>query len=155
MGSTSVSTRLTKNDATDVMSLMSCPRATRVSRPARYASTTCSYTSTEKMSVMLIEIPSAMAARMAGTPSCVAGILTMTFGRSTAFLRRRASASVSSVERARSGETSIDANPSAPCVRSNTGRNTSHAPWISWMASASKISCAFFPVRASAVSWAS
>ena len=63
-------------------------------------------------------MPSASAAWIAGTPSIVAGILTMTFGRSTARHRRRASDSVSAVERASSGETSIEAKPSLPCIRS-------------------------------------
>ena len=51
-------------------------------------------------------IPSAIERRMAGMPSGVAGILIMTFGRSSACQSRLASATVPSVSRASSGETS-------------------------------------------------
>ena len=53
---------------------------------------------------------------MAGMPSCVAGILIMTFGRPTWPWSSAAWRTVSSVSWARSGETSSETNPSRPPV---------------------------------------
>jgi len=50
--------------------------------------------------------PAAMVSVIAGSPAAVAGILIMTFGRPTAWYRRRASATVRGVSLARKGLTS-------------------------------------------------
>ena len=63
-------------------------------------------------------IPSEMHCVIAGSPSTVAGILIMTFGRSTIHHRARASAIVLAVSRASRGSTSSDTRPSCPPVRS-------------------------------------
>jgi hypothetical protein len=125
--STSVSTRLTKNDATLCAVDGSPPRSTSASSPDRYASMICRYRVREKIRVMLMLRPSAIIARTAGTPSAVAGIFTNRFGaaiRSCSFL---AAAVVASVSRATSAATSSDAKPSVPPLASNTGRSTASA----------------------------
>ena len=66
------------------------------------------------MSVTLMLRPSAIIASIAGTPSGVAGIFTMTLGRSRRSWSWRAWATVPSVSAASSGDTSMDTNPSAP-----------------------------------------
>ena len=69
-----------KNEATDEMfdrstSSPGAPAATRSSSPAMYASMTSAYRSRLKISVTLIDRPSPIRVRMAGTPSAVAGTL--------------------------------------------------------------------------------
>jgi hypothetical protein len=59
-----------------------------------------------------------MTARIAESPSEVAGIFTIRFGRSTRAHSRSASATEPSVSWARRGETSSETNPSAPSVAS-------------------------------------
>ncbi len=86
--------------------------------PRRYASMTSSYRDSEKINVMLVLMPAARFASIAGTPSFVAGILMSTFLRPTSWNSLAACATVSSVSRARSGDTSRDTNPSAPPVAS-------------------------------------
>ena len=81
----------------------------------------------EKISVTLTLIPSAMAAVIAGSPSGVAGILMSALGRSTIHHSERASAMVAAVLRASRGSTSRDTRPSWPPVASYTGRSTSQA----------------------------
>jgi hypothetical protein len=137
--SASVSMRLMKKEATLATRETSPPEAANASRPSMYASATFSYASWAKSRVMLTLSPSAVAWRMAGMPSGVAGILMKTLGRAARRLRRRASLSVPSVSRARYGDTSRLTKPSAPWVSSNTGRRTSAASWMSRTASASKI----------------
>ena len=61
---------------------------------------TCWYTLVEKMSVMLTLIPAAVASRMAGMPSGLAGILMNRFGRSASFQNRFASSTDARVSRA-------------------------------------------------------
>src|SRR6266511_5144126 len=84
-----VSTRLTKKLATEWIWSIGWPCPTRRSRPLRYASITCSYIDTANSSVTLMLSPSAIICSIAGTPSCVPGILTIRLGRSTARLRHR------------------------------------------------------------------
>lgn len=57
----------------------------------------------------------------------VAGTLIMTLSRAISNHSRRASAMVASVSPEHAGETSRLTKPSAPCVRSNTGRSSSAA----------------------------
>ena len=116
--STSVSTRLTKKDATERILEMSCPAAAAFSRPSMYASMTAPCRSREKISVTLTLIPSEVACVIAGSPSTVAGILMNRFGRSTAHQSARASAMVAAVFLASLGSTSIDTRPSWPSVAS-------------------------------------
>ncbi len=116
--SISVSTRLTKNDATEAILARSWPLALACSRPAKNASMTSPYRSREKISVTFTLMPSASTAVIAGSPSWVAGILISVFGRSTIHHRALASAMVGAVLRARRGSTSIDTRPSRPSVRS-------------------------------------
>ena len=59
----------------------SSPLAARFPRPERAGLTTCRYRAMEKISVTLTLMPAAIEARMAGSPSAVAGILIMTLGR--------------------------------------------------------------------------
>ena len=106
--SASVSTRLTKNDATDAIVLSGSPRLARSSSAARYDSITEAYASREKSSVMLTLMPSARRRRAAAAPSAVPGTLIITFGRSTSAHSRRASEIVSSTLCAAPGDTSID-----------------------------------------------
>ena len=73
---------------------------------------TALYRSSEKISVTLTLIPSAMAAVIAGRPSRVAGILMYMFGRSTSHHSARASATVFSVSCASRGSTSSETRPS-------------------------------------------
>ena len=116
--STDVSTRLTKNDATDDTRDGSPPDATRSSRPAMYASRTRAYMASEKMRVTLTLIPLPIRSRIAGMPSGVAGTLIMTLGRSSVRNSRRAASIVPLVSCARCGLTSSEAKPSAPRVPS-------------------------------------
>ena len=116
--STSVSIRLTKNDATEASVEMSRPAASAPSSPAMYASMTWPYRSREKISVTLTLIPSATQAVIAGSPSSVAGILMNRLGRSTIHHSARASAMVFAVSRASRGSTSRDTRPSTPPVAS-------------------------------------
>ena len=125
LASTSVSTRLTKKDATERIWEMSCPAAAAFSRPAMYASMTSPCRWSEKISVTLTLIPSEMACVIAGSPSRVAGILMNRFGRSTIHHSARASAMVFAVSLATLGSTSIDTRPSWPAVASYAGRSTS------------------------------
>ena len=81
-----------------------------------YASMTCEYRSSPKISVTLMLIPSEMHCVIAGSPSRVAGILISRFGRSTIHHSARASAMVFSVSLARRGSTSSDTRPSSPSV---------------------------------------
>ena len=90
-------------------------------------------------------MPSARHCRIAGTPSAVPGILTMTFARPHAFQRRLASAMVPCVSRARCGPTSIETKPSSVLQASYTGRKTSAALRTSATASASNTSAGDFP----------
>ena len=131
IGSTAVSTRETKNDATDATLRGSPPPSSSRSRPRRYASATASYRLTEKMSVMFTGIPEAIISSTAGSPSFVPGILIITFGRPTASNSSRTRAIVAFVSPARSGSTSRDTYPSAPLVASYTGRRTSAADRMS------------------------
>ena len=71
-----------------------------------------------KISVTLTLMPWAVAAVIEGRPSTVAGILIMTFGRSTSHHSAEASAVVFSVSWARRGSTSSETRPSWPWVRS-------------------------------------
>ena len=98
----------------------------------------------EKSKVMLMLIPSARQRRIAGTPAAVPGIFTITFGRSTDFHSRRASAIVASVSFAEPGEHSIDTKPSLP-TRSWRARKTSHAVRTSSTITASAISAGRLP----------
>ena len=70
--------------------------------------------STEKISVTLTEMPSAITAVIAGRPGSVAGILISRFGRSTIFHSSMACRIVLSVSCARRGSTSMDTRPSTP-----------------------------------------
>lgn len=72
-----------------------------------YASTTSAYRSTEKISVTLMLWPCATLSRIAGIPAGVAGILTMTSGRSQRRRRSSAIAIVRGVLPATSGATSM------------------------------------------------
>ena len=72
-------------------------------------------------------MPAAVAAVIDGRPASVAGILIITFGRSTSHHSALASAVVLSVSWAIRGSTSIDTRPSSPSVASYTGRSTSQA----------------------------
>ena len=65
-----------------------------------------------KIRVTLTLMPWPMAARMAGRPSSVAGILISTLGRSTAAQRSSADLTVPSVSWARNGSTSMETRPS-------------------------------------------
>ncbi len=75
---------------------------------------TASCRSTEKISVTLTEMPSAITAVIAGRPASVAGILISRFGRSTIFHSSMACRMVLSVSWASRGSTSIDTRPSTP-----------------------------------------
>ncbi len=70
------------------------------------------------MRVTFTLMPSPVAAVMAASPSCVAGILIITFERSTIHHSARASAMVASVRCASRGSTSMLTRPSCPSVRS-------------------------------------
>ncbi len=129
--STFVSTRLTKKLATLATLLRSPPFWCSFSRPDRYASTTSSYRSTAKISVMLMLWPLEIWSWIAGSPSLVAGIFTMTLGRRQRSRRSSAIAIVPRVLFASVGATSMLTKPSLPFVLSYTGRNTSAAAWMS------------------------
>jgi hypothetical protein len=79
---------------------------------------TSAYRSTEKSRVMLMLIPSARQCSIAGMPSAVPGIFTITLGRLTACQSRSASAIVPAVSLPSVGETSIETVPSTPPVAS-------------------------------------
>ncbi len=106
-----------------------------------YCSITRSCIAIAKISVMLMLRPSASDRPIAGMPSSVAGILTMRLGRSTRSQKVRAIATVPSVSCDSDGGTSMLTNPSAPAVRSWTGRRMSAACWMSVIASSVKMSC--------------
>ncbi len=125
--SLSVSTRETKNEATEATLLGSPPEAWYSSSPPRYASMTSPYLSSEKIRVMLTEIPSARRRRIAGIPSGVAGIFTSRLGRSICFTQSLASATLASVSPASVGATSTETNPSVPFVLSKTPTSSSQA----------------------------
>src|SRR4029450_10632440 len=91
----------------------------------------------EKIRVTLTLMPSAIEARMAGTPAAVAGILMKTLGRARASNSRRVSRMVVSVSSAMSGGTSKETRPSTPPVRcrprprhSAAGRALEDAPAV-------------------------
>ena len=132
-----LSTRDTKKLATDVRPSSEPPAATRSSRPARYASTTSSYCSSEKINVTLTLTPLAVSARIAGMPSGVAGTLIMTLGRPTSAASRSPSDTVLSVAVASSGSTSSEIRPSTPLLSWKSGSIRSQAPRMSSIASCS------------------
>jgi hypothetical protein len=105
--STSESTRLTKNEATEWTS-MSPPASLRFLMPLMNALPTLRYDSTLNSSVTLTLMPSEIACSTAGTPASVPGILIIRFGRSTRSQYMRRASSVASVSCARSGSTSSD-----------------------------------------------
>ena len=148
-GSTAVSTRETKNDATDATLRGSPPPSRSRSRPRRYASATAAYRFTEKISVTFTGTPEAIVSSTAGSPSFVPGILIITFGRPTASNSSRARAIVAFVSRARSGSTSRDTYPSSPFAASYTGRSTSAA------ARMSSVTIRWYAARRGAPSFAS
>ena len=106
--SASVSTRETKKLATDETGRGSPPASTSRSIPRMYASITSRWRSSEKISVTLIDFPSAIMSSIAGSPAFVPGIFTYRFGLSTRACRRLASAAVPSVSNASVGSTSIE-----------------------------------------------
>ena len=128
-----MSQRETKTEATEATAGFS-PAATRRSTPRRYASAWAVYCSAENSRVTLTGMPRAMLSSIAPSPSGVPGILMKTFGRSTAACRRCAASLVASVSKAMRGETSSEAQPSTPSVRSQTGRSRSAAARMSSMA---------------------
>ena len=71
--------------------------------------------------------PAKIASSMAGSPSCVPGILMNRFGRAAFAKRSLAAAMVLAVSWASSGDTSRETQPSTPSVRSQIGRKTSAA----------------------------
>jgi hypothetical protein len=91
-----------------------------------------------------------MLSSIAGSPSGVPGILMKTFGRSTAACRRCAASEVAWVSNAIRGETSIEAQPSTPSVRSHTGRRKSAAARMSSIAMSKKRSSSLRPAAAPA-----
>ena len=109
-----MSTRLTKKLATEWRLSSGSRAATRRSSPAQYASITRWYISTANSRVMFTLIPSAISCSIAGIPSFVPGTFTITFGRSTRYHSRRASAIVPAVSNAWTGDTSMETKPSAP-----------------------------------------
>ena len=127
-----MSTRLTKKDATERIWDRSCPAAGGLlqARHVRVDDLAVAARS-EKISVTLTLIPSAMAGVIAGSPSRVAGILMNRLGRSTIHHSARASAMVCAVSLASRGSTSRDTRPSRPPVASYTGRSTSQAQRMS------------------------
>ncbi len=86
---------------------------------------------------MFTLMPRPISSRIAGMPSCVAGTFTITLSRAIDAHSRSASAIVPSVSWARSGDTSIETNPSRRSVSSYTGPNASAASRMSWIASRS------------------
>ncbi len=75
--------------------------------------------------------PRPIISRIAGRPGLVAGILTITLGRLQRSCSSWAMAIVRLVDLATAGDTSMETKPSAPRVRSNSGRKTSAAAWMS------------------------
>ncbi len=71
-----------------------------------------------KINVTLTLMPAAMVSSIAGMPSSVAGILIRTFGRPRRSNSAAACLIVDSVSWARSGDTSIEMNPSPRSSRS-------------------------------------
>ncbi len=110
--------RLTKKLATERILSIGRFFSTRRSSPRRYASITCPYTSFENSSVMLMLIPFAVDSSIAGKPSGVAGIFTITLGRFSSLKSLDASAIVLFVSLAIVGSTSMLINPSLPLLRS-------------------------------------
>jgi hypothetical protein len=86
----------------------------RRSRPRIYASATARYCSRENSRVTFTGTPAKMASSMAGTPAGVPGIFTYKFGRSACLWMLRAASMVDLVSSAKSGDTSIDTQPSTP-----------------------------------------
>ena len=109
-----MSTRLTKNEATEAILVMSCPFAAACSSPAMNASMTSPYRASEKISVTLTLMPCASVSVIAGIPGAVAGILMNRFGRSTSHHSCLASATDLAVSLASRGSTSMDTRPSTP-----------------------------------------
>ena len=72
-------------------------------------------------------MPLPMTSVMAGSPADVAGILIMTFGRSTASESSTACVTVAAVSWARPGSTSRETRPSTPSVARWTSASTSQA----------------------------
>ena len=153
--SVSVSTRLTKNDATDARRLMSSRPSTRRSKPAVNASITSSYRCRLKISVTLTLTPADSTSVIAGIPAGVAGILIITLGRPSRCHSSSACAIVASVSCARFGETSTDTKPSAPSSSSYIGRNRSAACAMSVSTSSQYASSVDFPLPTSSRSWPS
>ena len=116
--STSVSIRLTKNEATEYIDDRSWPAAAACSSPVMNASMTSLYRVREKISVTLTLIPSARQAVIAGSPARVAGILMNRLGLSTIHYSALASATVLRVSPASRGSTSSETRPSSPPVAS-------------------------------------
>src|SRR5512143_1309293 len=104
--STLVSTRETKNDATEAIESIGSPLAARRARPLIYISITAQCRSREKIKVTLTLMPASIAYRIAGKPSRVAGIFTIRLGRFTRFQSRLASDNVACESFARYGLTS-------------------------------------------------
>ena len=153
-----MSTRETKNEATDAIVERSPPPSASRCTPRTYASATSRWRSSEKISVTLTGMPAAIVSSIAGSPSFVAGILMNRFGRSTSACRRLASAIVASVSRARFGSTSSETQPSRAFSlppSSHLGRRMSQAPWMSWTASARKTSLGSVSVLSTSRSWSS
>ena len=86
----------------------SWPFARACSSPASQALTTSRYRGREKIRVTLTLRPEPRTSVMAGSPSTVAGILTIRLRRSTAAASSRAWATVPAVSRASRGSTSIE-----------------------------------------------
>ena len=129
--STSVSTRLTKNDATLCTSATLPPPAANASSPDTYASMISSYRSRLNSNVMLMLRPSLIICRTAGTPLAVPGIFTYRLGWSMRSCSSRAAAMLLSVSRARFGASSMDTKPSSPPLSSWTARRMSSAAEMS------------------------
>jgi hypothetical protein len=92
---------------------------------------TSRYRCKEKINVTLTLIPSESVSVIAGSPARVAGILMNRLGRSTSHHSCLASATVGSVSSASRGSTSMETQPSTPCVASKAGRMTSQAQRMS------------------------
>jgi len=115
--------------------------------PWRHAEITSLYRSTEKMRGHVHVMPAPRTAVIAGSPALVAGILIITFGRSTSANSRLAASIVPCVSWARRGDTSSETKPSRnrayPLANSSlelswTTASRSHAFCTSATASVSK-----------------
>ena len=96
-----------------------------------------------------------MVSVIAGQPASVPGILIITLGWSTVFHSAAASVTVSSVEWARPGETSMETRPSTPSVASKTGRMTLQASRTSSVVMTIVARSTSAPSAASSRTWAS